>query len=76
MSIESARAAIDEALTKALKGDTVDVSPADHGVSALELSAIANEQMTERDLLAKHDINFVTESREEDGTLVFRPSVA
>ena len=73
MSIESARAAINAALTRALEGETAKVSPAEHGVSASDLSEIANEEVTKRDAVAKHDINFVTESREEDGSLLFRP---
>jgi len=73
MSIETARAAIDAALTKALEGETTGVSPAEHGISASELSEIANEQVAKRDAVAEHDISFVTESREEDGSLLFRP---
>lgn len=74
MSIESARAAINEALTKALEGESAEVSPTEHGVSASELSGIANEEMAKRDAMAKHDISFVMETREDDGSLLFRPS--
>jgi len=73
MSIESARAAINAALTRALGGETTKVSPAEHGVSPSDLSEIANEEVTKRDAAAKYDIDFVTESREEDGSLLFRP---
>ena len=73
MTIESARTAIDEALTKALEGEPAEVSPAEHGVSASELSKIAKEQMARRDALAEHEIAFVAESQEDDGRLVFRP---
>lgn len=76
MSTESARAAVGEALTKALAGETTRVSPTEHGVSAAELAEIANEQRSERDAAARHEISFVTESREEDGTIVFRPSTS
>ena len=61
-------------MTKALEGETAEVSPGDHGVSAAELSAIANEQMARRNAAAKLDIDFVTELREDDGSLLFRPS--
>jgi hypothetical protein len=74
MSIESARAAIDEALTKALEGETAEVSPGDHGVSPAELSEIAGEQMAKRNAAGKLDIDFVTELREADGGVLFRPS--
>lgn len=73
MTIESARTAIDAALTKALTGEVAEVSPAEHGVSASELSEIAHQQMARRDALAKHEIAFVTESAEDDGRVVFRP---
>jgi len=76
MTIESARASVDEALTKALEGETVEVSPSEHGISASELSRIADEQMARRDATAKLDFSFVTESREDDGSLVFRPSLS
>jgi hypothetical protein len=76
MAIESARAAIDKALTKALEGETAEVSPIQHGVSASELSDIADQQMAIRDAAAKLDITFVAESREDDGTLLFRPSLS
>jgi hypothetical protein len=74
MTIESARAAVDNALTKALEGETAEVSPIEHGISASELSKIADEQMARRDATAKLDISFVAESREGDGPLLFRPS--
>ena len=74
MGIESARAAIDQALTQALVGEAAEVSPTEHDLSAMELSEIANEQMAQRDAMAKHDISFVMESREDDGSLLFRPS--
>jgi hypothetical protein len=74
MTVESARAAIEEALTQALKGETAEVSPAEHGVSAAELSDIADKAMAERDLDGKLDIRYVTESREDDGTLMFHPA--
>lgn len=73
MSIETARTAIDEAITKALEGQEAEVSPADHDVSASELSEIANEQMARRDASARHEIAFVSESRQDDGRVVFRP---
>ena len=74
MTIESARAAIDRALTKALEGEPAEVSPIEHGISASELSKLADEQMALRDATAKLDISFVTESHEDDGSLLFRPS--
>jgi hypothetical protein len=73
MSNESARTAIDEALTKALEGEEAEVSPAEHGVTAAELSEIAHQQMALRDANAKLGINYVSESQEDDGRLVFRP---
>jgi hypothetical protein len=73
MTIESARAAVEEALTNALKGEATVVSPTEHGISAAELSEIANEEMARRTAVAKLDVDYVTESQDEDGTVEFRP---
>jgi hypothetical protein len=66
MSKDTARAAINQALDRALDDELLEVSPTEHEISTVELSDLADEEMEKRGL------TFATEWQ-ENGSLVFAP---